>query len=117
MGFTYKQAIVLRKDLNLSRGKAVAQGCHASLDAYDKADNKIRAAWKAEGAKKVVLAVENEKELVDLFMDAKGQNLPASLITDAGLTEIPPGTKTTIAIGPAEESKIDKLTSSLPLLS
>ena len=117
MGFRYKQAIVLRKDLNLSRGKAVAQGCHASIDAYDKADNKIRAEWKAEGAKKVVLSVENEKELVDLFMSAKEQNLPTSLIADAGLTEIPPGTKTAVAIGPAEESKVGKLTSSLPLLS
>ena len=113
----YKQAIVIRKDLKLSKGKAVAQGCHASIEAYDKADNKIRASWKAEGAKKVVLMIETEQELTDLFMTAKEQKLPAALITDAGLTEIPAGTKTAVGIGPAENEKIDKLTGSLPLLS
>jgi len=112
----YKQAIVFRKDLKLSKGKSVAQGAHASIGAYDKAEGVVVAAWKSEGAKKVVLEVETEHDLIELFQDAKDFGLPAVLITDAGHTEIPPGTKTAVGIGPAESSKIDKLTGDLKLL-
>ena len=123
MDFKYKQAILLRKDLNLSKGKAVAQGAHASLEAYLKSiqDPKTPrtqdpASWLQEGMKKVVLEVANEKELVLYFQKAKDLKLPACLITDAGHTEIPAGTKTAVGIGPALEADIDKVTSELKLL-
>lgn len=117
MDFEYKQAILIRKDLNLSKGKAVAQGAHASIDAYLKAKEKLAAQnWLAEGMKKVVLEVANEQELVKYFQKAKDLKLSASLITDAGMTEIPAGTKTAVAIGPAKSSEIDKVTGELKLL-
>ena len=119
MNFKYKQAILLRKDLNLSKGKAVAQGAHASIGAFIKADRDQESCsqdWLQEGMKKVVLEVADEKELIEYFQAAKDLGLPASLITDAGHTEIPAGTKTAVGIGPARNEDIDKVTGELKLL-
>ncbi|MDP7282562.1 MAG: peptidyl-tRNA hydrolase Pth2 [Candidatus Undinarchaeales archaeon] len=115
MDLKYKQAILLRKDLNLSKGKAVAQGAHASVEAYVKA-KETGNTWLKEGMKKVVLEVANEQELIQYFQTAKDRGLPACLITDAGHTEIPAGTKTAVGIGPALEADIDKVTGGLKLL-
>ncbi|WP_457557763.1 peptidyl-tRNA hydrolase Pth2 [Candidatus Harpocratesius sp.] len=115
----YKQAIILRTDLKMSTGKKVAQGCHASVVAVESAQKNhpgIYSGWKQEGQKKVVLKVSSEEELLLLFNQAKRASLPCSLIQDAGLTQIPPGTKTAVAIGPAFAREIDKLTSHLKLL-
>lgn len=110
-----KQAIVIRADLKLSAGKAAAQAAHAALQAYNAAKLLARKKWEREGAKKVVLAVDSERELRQIFKSARKTKLPAVLITDAGLTEIPPGTPTAVGIGPAEEIKIDKITGNLKL--
>jgi len=110
----YKQVIVVRKDLKMSPGKIAAQVAHASVEAWKRADKKVREAWEREGAKKVVLQVESEEELLEL--KKKAGKLPVALIRDAGLTEVPPGTLTCMAIGPAREEEVDKLTGSLKLL-
>jgi len=110
-----KQVIVLRKDLGLSPGKAAAQAAHASLQACKLAKAADLKKWEKEGAKKVVLAVESEAELLDVFQRAKRARLPAAIISDAGLTEIPAGTKTAVGIGPAEDAKIDAIVGSLKL--
>ena len=65
---------------------------------------------------KIALKVENEKQLIKLFQEAKDNNLPCSLITDAGKTVVAPGTKTAAAIGPGNDEEIDKLTETLKLL-
>ena len=110
-----KQAIILRSDLKMGKGKAAAQAAHASISAIDKADKDTVSAWKAQGMKKVVLKVQSEKELLELFMSAK-RELPCALIHDAGLTQIESGSATAVGIGPAEESKINKFTKELKLL-
>ncbi len=113
----YKQVIVVRKDLNLSVGKTAAQAAHASVAAYGKTGKIIRDSWERGGAKKVVLAVNSETELINLFEKAKRRSLPTALIKDAGMTEIPAGTVTALAIGPEKADLIDKITGELPLLS
>ena len=109
-----KQVIVVRKDLKLSKGKLATQVAHAALLAADK--SKLREEWKKEGQKKIVLWCDNLKELFFLYETARNFNLPCALVSDAGLTEVEPGTKTCLGIGPAPEEKIDKITGNLKLI-
>lgn len=111
----YKQAILLREDLDMSKGKMIAQACHASLKAYKKADSDEAAEWEDEGSRKIVLEVDG-KEIAQRLSRAKSNNLPAAMVKDAGRTELDPGTETAVGIGPAEESKIDSVTGDLKLI-
>lgn len=138
-----KQVIVLRKDLNMRKGKMVAQGAHASLKVildmmnnhsgfkYIASQGKnghttftltVEAGtpvhdWLTDKFTKVCVSVNSEQELLELYEKSKSINIPSSLITDAGLTEfggVP--TNTAIAIGPAWEDDINQITGHLPLL-
>lgn len=112
----YKQAIVLRSDLGMGKGKIAAQAAHASIAAYRLSAEADRKKWQASGEEKVALKVGSENELIELFGQAKARKLPAALIRDAGRTQIPAGTVTALAIGPAEERLVDEVTGKLKLL-
>ncbi|MBU5689576.1 MAG: peptidyl-tRNA hydrolase Pth2 [Candidatus Aenigmatarchaeota archaeon] len=112
----YKQVIVLRKDLKMSTGKAAAQAAHASLKAVEKARKNVVFMWNLVGAKKVVLAAENESQLKEIYENARKAKLPCSIIKDAGKTHLKPGTLTAVAIGPDNERKIDEITGKLKML-
>jgi len=114
--YNLKQAILVRQDLKLPKGKACAQSAHASVDAVLKADSDVVKDWRKQGMAKIVLKVKDEKELVKYFQQAKDEGLPVSLITDAGRTVIAPGTKTCVGIGPASEEEIDEICGELSLL-
>ena len=73
-------------------------------------------AWLDEGQCKVALKAANLAELLSLQKAAAQMKLPYGLITDRGLTQLPPNTVTCIGIGPAPTLQIDKLTGTLPLL-
>ena len=108
--------IVIRKDLEMGKGKMIAQACHAAIEAYKKANKEIVEKWEKEGAKKVVLKVDSLKELKEIYKKAIEKNLNVVLIRDAGKTQLKKGTITCIAIGPDEEEKIDLITGNLKLL-
>jgi PTH2 family peptidyl-tRNA hydrolase len=117
--FRYKQVIVFRSDLRLSKGKAAAQAGHAAVSAAEEAHKHHRSwldGWKSEGQCKIAVKVKNEKELLELEKQAKELELPSFLVVDRGLTEIPPDTITCLGIGPAPAEMIDRLTGRLPLL-
>ncbi len=111
----FKQAILLRKDLEMSTGKLVAQGSHASLGAYQQSDSDEQDSWVNQGQKKIVLEA-SEEELKNKMQKAEEMNITYFKVKDAGHTEVKPGTVTALGIGPAEEKKLDKITSDLPLL-
>jgi len=111
----YKQVIVLRGDLKLSRGKIAVQAAHAAVIGYELSEKRIIEKWKFEGQKKIALRVNSERELFELRDRARKAGLVAEIVRDAGLTEVPPGTPTALVIGPDEERKIDRITGSLPL--
>lgn len=113
-----KQVIVMRTDLNMGKGKIAAQASHASLEAYKKTKSKnpeIVNRWEQQGMEKVVLKVNSEKELLEIFENVK-KEIPCALITDAGKTQLESGTKTCLGIGPWDEKIIDKFTGKLKLL-
>ena len=112
----YKQAIVIRSDLKMGKGKMAAQAAHASVEAISKADEKNLEAWKKTGQKKVVLKVGSEKDLITLKEKCKKEKIPCALISDAGHTQLEPGTTTALGIGPDKEEKIDKITGKLKLM-
>lgn len=134
-----KQVIVMRKDLNMRKGKMIAQGAHASMNAvlqllgFDLSDinvkgegckfpnrintNPVFDRWKKHGYTKICLYVNSEEELLDIYNKAKEKNLTVSIITDSGRTEFGgKPTKTCLAIGPDKIEEIDKITGHLPLL-
>lgn len=108
-----KQVILIRKDLKMSAGKVAAQAAHASVDAVLKSNKKLLNNWRKTGMKKIALRVDSKEELQKYFDQALKSDITASLITDAGHTEISPGTQTCVAIGPGPEVKIDEITSQL----
>lgn len=56
--------------------------------------------WEDYGQPKVVLKVDSEEELMQLMQKALSMGLNASVVRDAGRTQIAPGSKTVLAIGP-----------------
>ena len=111
-----KQAIVVRTDLDMGKGKIATQVAHASIGAFVKSKGKDKEAWLRDGMKKIVLKVSSEKELASVHRKARSLKLPSDLVSDAGRTQLAPGTKTAVGIGPASEEKIDKITGKMKLL-
>ena len=68
-----------------------------------------------EGQRKIILKVSSEEALRSKEGEAREAGIPCALISDMGLTELPPGTVTALGIGPAPERVIDRITGSLPL--
>ncbi|MCX6770457.1 MAG: peptidyl-tRNA hydrolase Pth2 [Candidatus Micrarchaeota archaeon] len=113
-----KQAIIIRSDLGMSKGKMAGQCAHASVSAYVLArarDADAAREWEEEGQKKIVLKVGSEEELLSLYERMK-REMPCALIRDAGKTQLEPGTITCFGAGPAGEALINKYTKELKLL-
>jgi len=103
----------------MSRGKLAVQVAHGSVSATEQArvhKQDVWRDWLREGQKKVVVKVSSEEELLELRRQAISHNLPHALIRDAGMTELPPGTITSLGIGPAKAEIIDEVTGELKLL-
>lgn len=131
-----KQVIVLRKDLHMRKGKMVAQGAHASVDAllslFTKTrkedettysvrvkDNSMLSLWMDGTYTKICLYVESEDELTGLYhrICEEAPEIPVALIEDMGLTEFHGQiTKTAVGIGPYWAEEIDRFTKDLKLL-
>ena len=119
MDFEYKMVIVTRNDLKLSPGKLAAQVAHAAVNcalSTKKINSKWFSKWQTEGAKKVVAKVDSVDEFFILKEKAEQLKISTSLIEDAGHTEIAPGTKTVLGIGPAPDNIIDQVTGDLKIL-
>ncbi len=114
--FRYKQCLIIRNDVKMSCGKRCAQAAHASIGAYNNADKNLQKVWISEGQKKVVLKANDERTLHELKVIAGQNGISSSLVQDAGMTEIQPGTITALGLGPAKTEDLDKITGTLTLL-
>ena len=111
-----KQVILICQDLKLPKGKMAAQAAHAAVECSLRADRKHLKQWHAEGQKKVVLKVKDEKELYKYIQTAKDMGLTTCVISDAGRTVVEPGTVTCGGIGPNAEMDIDSITGELKMM-
>jgi len=113
-----KQVIAVRTDLEMGKGKIAAQVAHASVLGAENV-RKSNPAWYKEwwsGQEKVVVKVNSLKEIEEIKKLAISLNVPWSEVSDAGHTQIEPGTTTCISLGPAPEDLIDKITGKYKLL-
>ena len=114
-----KMVIVVRNDLGMSVGKIAAQVGHAVLGLYKIAQMENPQAvdqWEMLSWPKIVLQVESEAKMDELRVQAEQAGIWNFQVQDAGRTEVEPGTKTVLAIGPDLNSKIDEITGKLKLL-
>lgn len=115
----YKLVVLVRTDLDMGKGKIAAQVGHASVECALRAEKKDRKAfdsWMDCGQRKVVLKVSGKDEMIRYMNEARSCGFYTVLITDAGRTQVEPGSATCIGIGPAPESEVDKVTGGLKML-
>ncbi|KAJ3161164.1 hypothetical protein HDU86_007786 [Geranomyces michiganensis] len=115
----HKMVLVVRTDLGMTKGKMAAQCCHAAVAAISSARRRCPETlrrYQRYGAAKVALKCNSEEELLTLYAQARSTGLIAEYIEDAGRTQIPTGSRTVLAIGPASIKQIDAITGHLKLL-
>ena len=133
----------MRKDLNMRKGKMIAQGSHASMafltqkmnlqktmgygihhletrylsQAYDEKQAIEITSWLTSSFRKICVYVNSEEELAAVHQKALDSGLISHMIEDNGATEFNGvKTKTCCAIGPASDHKFKNITDHLPLL-
>ena len=131
----------MRKDLNMRKGKMIAQGSHASMAFFTKGGGvycnlgtsipqvdyfmspvdeshvyEINH-WLRNSFRKICVYVNSEEELEAVHQKALDSGLISHMIEDNGATEFNGvKTKTCCAIGPHIEKKFEGITDHLPLL-
>jgi PTH2 family peptidyl-tRNA hydrolase len=115
--FVYTQAIVLRKDLNMSKGKLAVQAAHAAIASCRFAkDRDLVLFWFNEGQRKIAFRALSEEHLLRLYEKAQAFDLPCYLVEDFGLTEFHGiKTKTALGVGPCTIEKMNEFTKDLEL--
>jgi PTH2 family peptidyl-tRNA hydrolase len=117
-----KQVIVMRKDLKMRRGKEIAQGAHAAMSFLVKkalrkeSFSEAEMAWMEGLFTKVCVRVDSDEALLAVAEAAEKAGICVAVITDSGRTEfagVP--TRTCLALGPDQASKIDQVTGHLEL--
>jgi len=125
-----KQVLVIRKDLNMRKGKMIAQGAHAAMKVLLDRAHKTEISyvveifegdpmyyWLSDIFTKVVVGCDSEEELLLLKSVADMKGIRTALIKDAGRTEFHgEPTYTALAIGPDDIDIIDEVTGHLKLL-
>ena len=103
----------------MSVGKLISQACHAAVGASElakKQNHRIWRRWRDEGGRKVILQVNSLDELQEIVERAEELDIVNTVISDRGLTEVPPGTITAAGLGPEITERMDKVTGDLRLL-
>jgi len=129
----YRQMLVVRHDLKMRKGKIGAQSAHGALCAFTHQPGVVirgepgsremvipldedAYAWFMGNYKKVSVYVTSDAELVELHDKVKAAGMRCHLVEDQGLTEFGSVvTRTVLAIGPHEKSRLEEFTGHLPL--
>lgn len=115
----YKMVFVVRNDLKMGKGKIAAQCGHAAIGAYKQlmeTNPEVISHWENRGCTKVVVKAPDEEAFAQTMADASSLGLNTHVVRDAGRTQIAPGSKTVLCVGPGPVDKVDIATGHLKLL-
>ena len=122
-----KQVIVVRKDLNMKKGKLAAQVAHASMkfllenNEAERGDemhvklSQMEALWLSGSFDPIVVSVDSEHALQNLIMKAQLHDIDVYPIVDEAKSGGLP-TLTCAAFGPCEVSDLNKITGNLSVI-
>lgn len=117
-------ALVIRQDLGMTKGKIAAQCCHATLSCFrliglDSSKQSYNPTmvnrWLSHGQAKITLKCPDASTMDELYAKAISLGINASIIHDAGRTQIAAGSATVLGLGPAPKSVLDQVTGELKL--
>lgn len=109
-------ALLVRKDLKMSKGKIVAQCGHAMVYSILNTSKEKLHLWQDCGEKIVSLSVKDEKTMDYIYNISQKNKIVSHIVVDAGRTQVLPNTRTVCVIGPDTENKIKNLVKDLKLL-
>ena len=113
----YKCVVLVRKDLNMSKGKTCAQTAHGTISMCADCSQKEKfIRWRTQGEPVIVLYVSNKSAMDSICSIALRKKVYVHQVIDAGHTEVAPGTNTVSILGPDNLTKIEKLTKQLKLV-
>lgn len=119
-----RMALVIRQDLGMQKGKVAAQCAHAALACFrmiacDPARKSFNPTmvqrWLRCGQAKITLKCQDERAMDELYAMAIALGVNASVIHDAGRTQIAAGSATVLGLGPAPKAVLDHITGELKL--
>lgn len=118
-----KMVFLVREDLKMGAGKIAAQVAHAAVCLFDDITNEgdefhqtALEYWSEFGAKKIVLRGDNLETLTAAAKECKAKNIPYTMISDAGHTQVPAGSVTVLGIGVDTSEKINMVTGKFKLM-
>lgn len=115
----FKMLLCVNMELKMGNGKIAAQCGHATMGAYQMSRKYCKSglkAWEQTGVAKIALKVPKESDMYELYEKVKAAGLVGFIVQDAGHTQIPAGSRTVLAVGPAPAHVLDPIFSHLKLL-
>ncbi|KAL6776616.1 FAP37 [Auxenochlorella protothecoides x Auxenochlorella symbiontica] len=115
----HKMVLVVNDELKMGKGKIGAQCAHAAVGAVELATLRaphVLDAWESRGQAKICLRADSTAALLALGKKARAAGLVTYTVQDAGRTQVAPGSRTVLAIGPAPRTAFDAITGHLKLL-
>ncbi|NHJ32908.1 MAG: hypothetical protein FK732_08600 [Asgard group archaeon] len=98
-------AVVLRKDIRMGKGKFSVQTAHAIVSLISEKNLN----WDFKNKPIEIWTVKSEEDLLGINRQIQKLKINRSLIRDAGKTQLDPGTKTAVGIGPINEAIFEKV--------
>ncbi len=112
----YSCILLVRKDLQMSKGKIIAQCGHGIVYSMMNTSKEKIELWQNSGEKIVTLGVKDEKTMMYIHNKALNNTILSYIVKDAGHTQVAPNTKTVCILGPHNEDRLQKLVKDLKLL-
>lgn len=108
----HKVYLVMRTDLQMRRGKEIAQAAHATqylMQMPLESRNHMHQEWLEDGHARIAVGMSTLQGLNDLLDHADRCDIPHAFVLDEGRTDVPPDTITCAAIGPVTISEAAEL--------